>query len=111
MAIVSRAREAGRHHTGGRETITIFDEFLTLIYQRRGVPSRAVVWSLESLRSLESLWSLESGVRSLESGVTPESAVWRLESLWSLQSGATPESGVWMLKLSFAGINFRGWPR
>ena len=91
-----------------------------------GVTPESRVWSLESLRSLESGvtgaapedggWSLElrsiqiTGYTygldsapnnySLESGVTPESRVWSLESLRSLEAGAvTPESGGWSLEL------------
>ena len=35
----------------------------------------------------------------MESGVTPVSRVWSLESLRSLEAGAAPESGCWSLEL------------
>ena len=44
---------------------------------------------------MSGVWSLQS-LRSLETGVTPESEVWSLESLWVLESGvwSHSETGV-----------------
>ena len=49
-----------------------------------------VVWSHSGV------WSLEL-LRSLESGVIPETGIWSLESLRSLESGVWSHSGVWSL--------------
>ena len=42
MVIVSRAGEAGRHPPGGRETIAILGEFLTLICQNLYIIEKSI---------------------------------------------------------------------
>ena len=67
-----------------------------------GFCSLESLWGLESgvtpeseVRRLESRRGLESGVWSLESAVTL--GVWSLESLRSLKSGVWSHSGGWSL--------------
>ena len=43
---------------------------------------------------MSGVWSLDS-LRTLESGVTLGSGVWSLESLRRLEPAVTPESGDW----------------
>ena len=67
-----------------------------------GVTPETGVWSLQSLRSLESgVWSAVTQ----ESEVTPESGVWSysgglsLSGMWSLESGGTLEAVAFSLEL------------
>ena len=78
-----------------------------------GVTPESGVWSLQSLRSLESgVWghSPETGVTPLESGgsgvtgVTPESGVWSHSGGCSLESGVWSHSGVWSLPVLSHGV-------